>query len=82
MTFQHGDVVHDVKALFGMRKSDLWIEATLPNVDFVKDAMRDDFNNARFAVTRPRGPCFQRQETALSSEYHEQNTGDGNLVSE
>ena len=75
VTFEHGDDSHDMKARFGMKKSELWIEANVANIKFVMNAMHDDYTNGRFADTRPRGPCFRRQraEEAVGEEIdHEE----------
>jgi hypothetical protein len=57
----HNDVDHCLKALFGIKKSDLWIEATAANLEFVAAAMKADYEAGNFASTRPRGPHFRLQ---------------------
>ena len=52
---------HTAKFLFGVKKTDPWVEALPANLDFIVGAMKSDFINNNFAPTRPRGPHFRLQ---------------------
>ena len=78
---EHNGQEHMLKALFGNKKSDLWVEATVANLDFITDAMTYDYNNGNFAATRPRGPHFRRQSGDDGDDDEvedEQRVGDDN----
>lgn len=57
----HNDNDHCLKALFGVKKSDLWVEASAESLEFVAAAMKADYEAGNFAYTRPRGPHFRLQ---------------------
>lgn len=60
---EHEDACQTMKALFGVKKADLWIEAAAENLDFIKDAMKHDYDSGNFAPTKPRGAFFRRGTT-------------------
>lgn len=64
----HGDNDYRLKALFGVKKGELWIEATSANMDFIAAAMTADYNAGNFASTRPRGPHFKLQDDEGSDD--------------
>ena len=49
-----------IRMLFGVKKSDLWMEATPANLDHVAKCLKSDFDNGNFASTRPRGKYFRQ----------------------
>jgi hypothetical protein len=51
----------EMSVLFGVKKSEPWVEATVSNMDFIITAMRSDWNFGNFASVRPRGPHFRLQ---------------------
>jgi hypothetical protein len=57
---KHRDACHTMKALFGVKKADLWIEAAATNLDFITKAMKSDYDSGNFAPTKPRGAFFRR----------------------
>lgn len=59
VNLEHDGNECDMNVLFGVKKSDLWVEATAGNMDFIIAAMRSDWDNNNFASVRPRGPHFR-----------------------
>ena len=51
-----------VRMLFGIKKSDLWMEATPGNLDNIAKCLKSDFDNGNFASTRPRGKYFRHAD--------------------
>jgi hypothetical protein len=60
---KHRDACHTMKALFGVKTADLWVEAAAGNLNFIKDAMKCDYDSGNFAPTKPRGTFFRRSIT-------------------
>ena len=67
-TISHGEVNKHIKVLFGIKKSALWIEAAVDNLDFIAQYMKTDYDNNNFAETRPRGAYFRRNAFLVSNE--------------
>ena len=76
----HKDADHRMKALFGIKKHDLWIEATVANMDFIAAAMKADYEEGNFASTRPRGPHFRLQGEDEASDDAAGGDGGGDAV--
>ena len=55
----HDGLEHEMDVLFGVKKSDLWVEAIPTNIDFIAAALKSDFDNNNWATVRPRGPHFR-----------------------
>ena len=65
---EHNGHEHMIRALFGVKKSDLWVEATVANLNFITAAMKSDYDNGKFATTRPRGPHFRLNDEEEGEE--------------
>ena len=73
---EHNDHEHMIRALFGVKKSDLWVEATVANLDFITAAMTSDHNNGKFASTRPRGAFFRMNDEEEGDEGQDERRDD------
>jgi hypothetical protein len=56
----HGE--HALHVIFGIKRTPLWIEAKVENMDFVTKCMTADYDLGRFAATRGRGKYFRSDE--------------------
>lgn len=67
-----------MRMLFGVKKSDLWMEATPENLDTVAKCLKSDFDSGNFASTRPRGTYFRRPDHDADDDDDDVSDGDGN----
>jgi hypothetical protein len=70
MTHHGKDIT--IKALFGVKNSDLWVEASADTMDFIQKAFAHDHAKGEFAATKGRGPHFCKGD----SEDSEDDDGD------
>ena len=72
----------EIRMLFGIKKSDLWIEAIPDNLDIVAKCLKSDFDNGNFATTRPRGKYFRHASTGDEDDVdvhgNDADAGNGN----
>lgn len=62
VSMQHDDSEKDMRVLFGIKSTPLWVEANESNMEFIKACLSIDYKNSRFAATRPRGQHFRKAE--------------------
>jgi hypothetical protein len=65
-----------IKALFGVKNSDLWVEASTTTMDFIQKAFAHDHANGEFASTKGRGPHFCKDDSEDSDDEDDDDEDD------
>ena len=80
------NMVHDeyekeqeMRVLFGIKATPLWVEASETNLDFITACMTYDYVQSRFAPTRPRGSHFKKSSGSCVADEEGNHDGGDDL---